>query len=363
MGGDVNRTRRRSGVLLALAILAELFLPSPHELGVEMEVMRGPEPLQIPRDLLVEAMAAQDRHTDALLRVPGVVGTAIGADRHGRPVVQILTAAPGVAGLPASLDGFDIDVRVIGPVWALGEAPWAASAEEEEPSNPRLRFPRPVPIGVSTGQPDVTAGTIGARVTDGERVFALSNNHVYADRNAANIGDNVLQPGRADGGADPDHAIGTLFDFEPLRFCQGLFCPENRIDAAIALSSPDNLGTSTPRGGYGTPRSDPVEAMLNQEVQKFGRTTGHTVGRITGIHATVTVNYRTGNVRFVDQIIVSGGGFSQGGDSGSLIVTKARGDDDRRPVGLLFAGSAASTIANPIDLVLDRFGVRIDDGS
>jgi len=34
---------------------------------------------------------------------------------------------------------------------------------------------RPVPIGVSTGHPDITAGTIGARVTDGVNVYALSN--------------------------------------------------------------------------------------------------------------------------------------------------------------------------------------------
>ena len=33
---------------------------------------------------------------------------------------------------------------------------------------------------------------------------------------------------------------------------------------------------------------------------------------------------------------------------------------DRRPVGLLFAGTAVSTLANPIDFVLDRFGVQID---
>ena len=33
---------------------------------------------------------------------------------------------------------------------------------------------------------------------------------------------------------------------------------------------------------------------------------------------------------------------------------------DRRPVGLLFAGTAVSTLANPIDLVLVRFAVQID---
>ena len=36
------------------------------------------------------------------------------------------------------------------------------------------------------------------------------------------------------------------------------------------------------------------------------------------------------------------------------------GKNDRRPVGLLFAGSNTNTIANPIDLVLDHFGVKID---
>lgn len=55
----------------------------------------------------------------------------------------------------------------------------------------------------------------------------------------------------------------------------------------------------------------------------------------------------------------SPGGFSAGGDSGSLIVVE-RGSNARQPVGLPFAGSASVTIANPIGAVLDRFGVSID---
>lgn len=348
----------RSKVALVAAVLMELLLPSPAELGVEMGVMRGPSPFEIPEDLLVEALRVQSLHSTDLLNIAGVVGTAIGADEDGHPVLQILTSVPNVLGLPLTLDGLDTEVEVIGPVWALGHAPWADS-EETTASNPRSRFPRPVPIGVSTGQPDVTAGTIAARVTNGSEIFALSNNHVYADRNAAKIGDNILQPGRADGGSAPD-AIGTLSDFEPLRFCQLLVCPDNKIDAAIALTTAENLGTATPENGYGQPQAKTIAAKLNQEVQKFGRTTGHTHGRITGINATITVNYRTGKVRFSGQIIVTGNGFSQGGDSGSLIVTEGRGDQDKRPVALLFAGSPNTTIANPIDLVLDRFKVRID---
>jgi len=58
-----------------------------------------------------------------------------------------------------------------------------------------------VPTGVSTGHPAITAGTIAARVTDGINVYALSNNHVYADENQAALGDEMIQPGTYDGGS------------------------------------------------------------------------------------------------------------------------------------------------------------------
>jgi hypothetical protein len=206
----------------------------------------------------------------------------------------------------------------------------------------------------------VTAGTIGARVTDGDRIFALSNNHILAANNGGQEGDVLLQPGVADGGRDPDDAFGTLYDFEPLSFCRFGVCDPNRVDAAIALTTPEELGTATPDGGYGTPRSWPVEAALGMSVQKYGRTTGHTEGEISGIHATLDVSYRDGIARFEDQIVITGQGFSAGGDSGSLIVTKGRLLGDRRPVGLLFAGSPTTTLANPIDAVLERFAVQVD---
>jgi hypothetical protein len=60
---------------------------------------------------------------------------------------------------------------------------------------------------------------------------------------------------------------------------------------------------------------------------------------------------------FVDQLIIGSGTFSGGGDSGSMIVTD---DLTKNPVALLFAGGSTSTIANRIDLVLNRFGVSVD---
>jgi hypothetical protein len=159
----------------------------------------------------------------------------VGLSEEGQPAVLVLTEGPGVRGIPDSLDGVSVQIRVTGRIVAQ--------------IDPTARFDRPVPIGVSTGHPNVTAGTVGARVTDSSgNVYALSNNHVYADENQASLGDNVLQPGAYDGGVDPTDAIGTLADYEPIVFNSS---PRTRndIDAAIALSSTAPPGVATPADG------------------------------------------------------------------------------------------------------------------
>jgi hypothetical protein len=215
---------------------------------------------------------------------------------------------------------------------------------------------------VSTGHPDVTAGTIGCRVTDGTNVYALSNNHVYANVNRAAVGDAVIQPGSYDGGISPEDDLGALYDYEPIK----LDGTANTIDAAIALCSTADLGNATPSDGYGTPQNTPVEASINLPVMKYGRTTGFTKGKVYALNAAVNVVYGPDEddvALFTGQIVITPGGFSAGGDSGSLIVVdgKGRSKADRgKPVGLLFAGSDLYTIANPIGAVLTRFGVTVD---
>jgi hypothetical protein len=93
---------------------------------------------------------------------------------------------------------------------------------------------------------------------------------------------------------------------------------------------------------------------------KYGRTTGQTSGILQGTNTTVNVTYDVGVARFVGQLLIGGGSFSAGGDSGSLIVLSGKGTNKRKPVGLLFAGGSGYTVANPIDAVLKRFGVRVD---
>jgi hypothetical protein len=331
-----------SRVGLALALLADLLLYA----GAE-------GPYDYSTASFAAALAAQERFTDQWIALDGVVGTAIGVDGAGHAVLKVYLTAPGAAALPRFV-GVEVVTEVTGPFASLPAQSDEASADS------RRGYDRPVPIGVSTGHPNVSAGTIGARVTDGTRLFALTNNHIVAASNGGAEGDPLLQPGIADGGRDPDDAIGTLFDFEPINFCGPVTCAFNRIDAGLALTTAEDVDNATPEEGYGTPRGRTVEAAIGLEVQKFGRTTGHTVGRVSGIHATIDVNYQNGTARFEEQIVITGGGFSAGGDSGSLIVTRGRLLGDRRPVGLLFAGATGTTLANPIDLVLERFGVRID---
>ena len=310
------------------------------------------------------ALRAQIRHTDRLLATPGVIGTGVGLARGGHAVVKVYTEGPDVAGIPRSLDQVPVEVAPTGRIVLRAD--------------PTTRV-RPAPIGFSVGHPSITAGTIGARVIDGAgNVYILSNNHVLAAANSAQLNDGALQPGPIDGGSDPNDRIGTLSAFEPLNLgwsCYGCVLPSNTIDAAIALSSTSVLGNATQADGYGTPNSllfadangdgifDNRGLLLGIGAQKYGRTTFLTQGQVTEVNVTIDVCYDIfcfSAGRFLDQIGICCVAFSDGGDSGSLIVST---DGTRKPFGLLFAGGGDRTFANRIDLVLNRFGVKIDGSS
>ena len=309
--------------------------------------------------LIRSAIEVQKRHTERLMAIAGILGTGISVGPDGQPIIKVFASRTGIQRIPLSLEALPVQVEVTGMIMAYVD--------------PTARFDRPAPIGVSTGHPTITAGTIGARVTDGTTVYALSNNHVYAAENDANIGDSAIQPGDADGGQDPADRIGELADYEPINFSGG----DNVLDAAIAAvdfddfdgdgSSEWGVGISTPSDGYGIPSSETTPASVGLLVQKYGRTTGWTHGEVAEINVTVDVCYESlfgifciKSARFVNQIGISPGEFSDGGDSGSLIVTD---DAAKSPVGLLFAGGDTRTFANPIDLVLERFNVTIDTGT
>jgi len=307
-------------------------------------------------DAFERVKEVQERHTERLMAIDGVVGTGVGLDEGRGHAVLVLLERPGIGGIPQELEGVPVHPVVTGEIYALPKP-------EGKPGggttvDPSAWFPRPVPIGVSTGHPDITAGTIGCRVKDANgNVYALSNNHVYANENRAGIGNAVIQPGAYDGGSSPADNIGTLFDFEPIVFSTSA---NNVIDAAIASTTTSLVGNATPSAGYGTPKSAPLAATWNLPVQKYGRTTGLTKGKVYALNVTANVQYDAGTARFVNQIMITPGTFSAGGDSGSLILANVKGGNNLRPVGLLFAGSSFYTLANPIDAVLSSFGVGVD---
>ena len=289
------------------------------------------------------------------------MATGVGLGNGSAPVIKVYTVAASTPGIPRSVDGFAVVTQAVGPIYAhpneCSGPPWLRPPSCNGGVDPTARFERPVPIGISTGHPDITAGTIGARVTDGTNYYALSNNHVYANENLAAIGDDVLQPGTLDGGSAPVDVIGTLDSFVPIAFNGSA----NRVDAAIAVTTAADLGDSTPVDGYGTPAATTVAATLGTEVIKYGRTTGQTTGTIDAINAAVNVGYDTGVALFTGQVIISGQGgpFSADGDSGSVIVTSS----GHNPVAFLFAGNSWITVGNPIDEVLSEMGVYFEDGS
>jgi hypothetical protein len=326
---------------------------------------------------LARAIEVQERNTERLMAIEGVVGTAVGLNPSGHFAVDVLLERPGIGGIPQQLEDVPVHPVVTGKIYAL---PKPDSPGHGKPGgggggggggslSPTDRWPRPVPIGVSTGnEGECSAGTIACRVKNANGVYVLSNNHVLALENSAQSDSLILQPGRYDSdpqcAISPDDTIGTLFDFEPILFLEENPSNTNTIDAAIAKSSTNDLGKATPSDGYGTPQASTAAAYVNQRVQKYGRTTGLTKGQVWATNLTVDVLYSSGTARFVDQIMVvnMGGGFILPGDSGSLLVSDGRGKSKGQPVGLLFAGDEYGIygIANPIDLVLDHFGVAVD---
>jgi len=244
----------------------------------------------------------------------------------------------------------EIDLRYVGRV-VKQAAPW------------HQRRNRPLRIGGSIGHFAITAGTLGCfvRRRRGGEVLILSNNHVLADENRAGIGDDILQPGKVDGGRRPADRIGALAAAIRLRR-RGA----NEVDCAVASLRDGIVYDQTRLTGIGR-LAGPAEAVLddNQSVAKVGRTTGATRGRVTAFELdNVVVAYDIGNLRFDDQIEIEGAddaAFSDGGDSGSLIV-----DTEGVGVGLLFAGGDQGgsngrglTYANPLATVLDRLKVDL----
>ncbi|MFH1671905.1 MAG: hypothetical protein ABIF87_00530 [Pseudomonadota bacterium] len=324
-----------------------------------------------------EVMAVQEAVTPDLMSMPDVLGTAVGQDDEGELTILVYVNLEGknpaasARNIPKNLRSKNISVQFTEPFRAL-KKPAPPSPPTLPVDHKAIQDP-PIQLGTSGGWKSDLAngyccgGTLGSLVKSGETKYILSNYHVFEsdiepgeDGIVATTGDPIIQPGLIDVGCNANNAqnVATLVISSSL--------PSQNVDASIAQILPGMVSDDGAVLEIGTISSRTVEAKLKQVVKKSGRTTGLTRSKISGINGTVSVAYDdecAGKVAFTKtftgQIIISNRAskFLAGGDSGSLMVEDVT--TNPRAIGLLFAGSNTLAVANPIDEVLNFFGVTM----
>jgi hypothetical protein len=207
-------------------------------------------------------------------------------------------------------------------------------------------------------------------VTRGGSQYILSNTHVLARSDIAQIGDPIIQPGLIDTATCTTSGARTVANLSAFYNLETGAPP--KIDAAIAQIVAGNvdsggnilyLGATADANGVPVPGAphagSGAGATLGMPVAKSGRSTGLTCSTVVAVAVNVNaVQYQKGcgtgttfSVNYTNQVDISGGSFSAQGDSGSLIVSQGSAD----PVALLFAGSDTDTVGNPVGTVLNFF--------
>jgi hypothetical protein len=293
-------------------------------------------------------------------------------------------------------------------VATVGNSPSRTTAEvllntagiSSSPATHQTQLGTPIPLGTSGGNNndydtqgnqivDCCSGTLGSLIQDSSsRQYLLSNNHVLARSDQANVGEAIVEPGLIDNNCTPNGdgsgttPVGVLTGWLPLS------SSTTNADAAIAQV---NSGAVSPTGsilelgskqGDGTLAAAPPgisstggkgeTASLNLSVAKSGRTTGLTCGGISAVSLDVSVDYYLDCAEtkpyltktYTNQLAVTGNQFSDAGDSGSLVVDTANAE----PVGLFFAGGTDATgvsegVANPVADVLSELSSQAGGGT
>jgi hypothetical protein len=309
-------------------------------------------------------VAIQDLNTERLMALPNVIGTATTLDDNGQPAIMLLvTSDAAKAAAPTTIDGVPVVVVLTDPIVAFNTSAVSHKAKQTPP----------IKLGTSGGwRADLAngyccGGTLGSLIQVGTQKRILSNYHVFeadivsgGNGVVARTGDYIIQPGLIDVNCSAASAqnVATLIKSSSL--------PNSNVDcssAAIISGMVDATGNILE---IGTISKTTVAASVNQLVKKSGRTSGLTRSKVSGLNATISVQYENecaGGVAFTKtftgQIVVanSGSRFLAGGDSGSLMVQDVT--TSPKAVGLLFAGSTSTAIANPINSVLSFFGATM----
>lgn len=279
--------------------------------------------------------------------------------------------------LPADFAGCAITYSQ-GEIDELGDAPAEAQGAPYQLSTVGAYSAYRCGSSISPGN-SASAGTMGALVQKNGKLYGLTNNHVSGGCSHSPPGLPILAPGVLDvapGGITP-FTVG--FHDSVLSMVPGdggnVHIAQNS-DAALFLVANTGAVSSYQGNVFDTPSTvlEPLEGMI---VEKVGRTTGHTIGKIVGRElvplrvSASAPNYSYKAVVLMPSAFIVHGdntSFSEGGDSGSIVVTRQI-DGTLATVGILFAGGQDSkapggkkTYILPIGPILLRLGVTLISG-
>src|SRR5437899_2260343 len=315
-------------------------------------------------------MAVQGEVTPDLMRQPEILGTAVGVDAAGTPVLTVYVdrdaanAGEVIRSLPRDVRGAGVQVHLTDKFRAMAKPPWAGGGGHSV-SHTAKQTP-PIQLGTSGGWSKDLAngyccgGTLGSLVKIGSTQYILSNYHVFesdivsgGNNTVATTGDPIIQPGLIDVNCNKNNAqtVGTLVKKSSL--------PNSNVDCSIGKVVAGQVASNGSILEIGTISRNTLGASIGQAVKKSGRTTGLSRSSIAGLNATISVTYDNecaGSTAFTKtftgQIVIGNKAsrFLNSGDSGSLMVEDVA--TNPRAIGLLFAGSSTDAIANPINQVL-----------
>ena len=206
---------------------------------------------------------------------------------------------------------------------------------------------RPVKTGVSMCNHASSACTSGGPVYKDGKTYALVNNHCQGrlglKYNETIKGDVIIQPSLFDGG-NASCRVATVAEWYPRTESK-----INEMDAGLNLMEVDMLRN--------TIKTDYIPEVANVKpgdyVWKEGRTTGYRKAKVLDVNVIVRVN-SAGGVLSYGGMIFTEPTLGAGGDSSSWVF-----DKNNRVVAQLFAGSDSIMCIQPMQKVLDYFGVSL----
>lgn len=307
-----------------------------------------------------ELIAIKERVEAEYLGRPGVTGIdvgykEVGGERTDQVAIRVHVGqksddVPAAERVPADIEGAGTDVLERTYELQVVSAELDISLQADTTHYATLEG------GVSMGPSrtinnHIFAGTLGAIVIDKatNQHAALTNFHVACVDSGWHVGDRMVQPSRIDTGVVPTDEFGAI----------ARATLSSAVDGAV-ISIDTGKTTSCNIVEIGSVRGMKA-AALGMAVRKRGRTTGLTYGTVDGLSLSVNVDYGDGigvhtltNQVSIAADTTHNAMFSDHGDSGSVIV-----DDSGYVVALLFAGSGANTVGNPIASVLSELNVEM----